>query len=140
MGTCYSSVTKSCVKPKKNINIEKSIQEICVVAAKNGNLNTIKSAYKEVKLDNLELEEVFCLSAEHDNLNIIEWGFEEKILNNMEKILYIASINENSGMIQYLILNYEYDNINIYNTFIISAFNGNYYIIKWLDDNYSKYL
>jgi hypothetical protein len=107
-----------------------------MVAAKNGNLNTIKSAYEEGKLDNLELKKVFRLSAIHNNLDIIKWGFEIKILDNIQEILDIASINENSEMMQYLILNYQYDNINIYNTFIISAFNGNNYMIEWLDDNY----
>lgn len=131
MGTCYSSVTKNHEKPKK------SIQQICRDAAMNGNLNIIKNAYEEGNLNNSELlEQVFRLSAKHNNLDIIKWGFEKKILDNMENILHIASINEYSMMIEYLIFNYHYDNINIYNTFIISALKGNNYIIELLDDNY----
>jgi hypothetical protein len=138
MGTCYSSyVTKSCVKPKKKINKEKSIQEICMDAAEYGNLYTIKSAHEKGELNDLELQEVFCHSVKHGNLNIIEYGFEIKILKNMENILHIASLYSYSIIIEYLIFNYQYDNINIiYNTFIISAFNGDDYIIKLLSNKY----
>jgi hypothetical protein len=130
MGTSYSSVTEM-------ILTDKLIKD----AAKNGDLHTIKRAYKEGKFNNLKLKEsVFGLSAKHDNLNIIKWGFEEKILNNMkkilEKILYIASINGNSLIIDYLTFEYDYDSINIYKTFIISAFIGNYCIIELLINNY----
>jgi len=134
MGNCYSSVKS------KERNIKKrSLKEICMDDAINNRLNIIKSAYEEGKLNNLELKKVFLLSAKYNSLHIIKWGFEIKILDNIQEILDIASINENSEMMQYLILNYQNDNkknINIYNTFIISAFNGNNYMIEWLDDNY----
>jgi len=131
MGTSYSSVTEMTLT-------DKLIKD----AAKNGDLHTIKIAHKQRKFDNLKLKEkVFSLSAKHDNLNIIEWGFEQKILNNMEKIfmekiLYIASINGNSFIIDYLIFKYVYDSINIYKTFIISAFIGNYCIIEFFINKY----
>ena len=131
MGNCYSSVKS------KERNIKKrSLKEICMDDAINNRLNIIKSAYEEGKLNNLELEKVFYLSTKFNSLHIIKWGCEKKILDNIQDILYIASINEYSEMIEYLIINYQYDNINIYNTFIISALNGNYHIIEWLDDNY----